>query len=73
MTISFPDIPELINELSTFTFEQTDGGLIKYSAPDGMHDDIVISLALANWACGRSRGGLHMIDYEEGREAVQSW
>lgn len=71
--VSFPDIPELINEMSTFTFEQTDGGVIKYSAPDGMHDDIVIAFALANWACGRNRGGISTIDSEDGREAVEAW
>ena len=71
--ISYPDIPELINEMSTFTFEQTDGGVIKYHAPDGMHDDIVIALALANWACGKSRGGFGMIDFEDGREAIEAW
>ena len=48
-TISFPEIPELINELNIFTFEQSSTGTIRYNAPSGMHDDIVISLALANW------------------------
>ena len=71
--ISFPDIHDLINELSIFTFEQTEGGVIKYSAPEGMHDDIVIALALANWACGRGRGMIGALESEEGREAVTSW
>lgn len=46
--ISFPEIPELINELNVFTFEQTKTGKIRYGAPDGMHDDIVMSMALGN-------------------------
>lgn len=46
-TISFPEITELINELSIFTFDQTIHGNIRYNSPPGMHDDIVIALALA--------------------------
>ena len=45
--ISFPEIIELINELSIFTFDQTTQGNIRYNAPSGMHDDTVIALALA--------------------------
>lgn len=71
--ISFPEIPELINELSIFAFEQSDSGVIRYNAPEGMHDDIVISLALANWACSRGRGGAGSLDFDDGREAVGGW
>lgn len=59
--ITFPEIPELINELSIFTFEQTSGGLIRYSAPEGLHDDIVISLALAHHGYYGNRGTGDMI------------
>jgi hypothetical protein len=48
-TITFPRIPELIGELESFEYEIGQSGHIKYSAPEGMHDDCVISLALANW------------------------
>lgn len=48
--ICFPDIPVLINELEMFQYEMTRSGSIRYSAPDGMHDDCVISLALGAWA-----------------------
>ncbi len=37
------------NELKMFGFEITGSG-IKYSAPEGKHDDCVMGLALANWA-----------------------
>jgi hypothetical protein len=47
--ISYPDIPELINELGLFGFTRTKGGTIQYGAPEGYHDDIVIALALAAW------------------------
>jgi len=41
--ITFPDIPELVNELRDFDIDPKG----KYSAPSGLHDDCVISLALA--------------------------
>ena len=37
------------NELKMFGYEITASG-IKYSAPEGKHDDCVIGLGLANWA-----------------------
>ncbi len=45
--ISFPELPELIEELESFEYQTTATG-VKYSAPSGMHDDAVIALALAN-------------------------
>lgn len=39
--------PVLIGELQAFEAERLPGGLLRYSAPDGMHDDTIISLALA--------------------------
>lgn len=41
--------PVLINELEIFEYEITPSGGIRYSAPDGYHDDGVVALALANW------------------------
>jgi hypothetical protein len=37
----------LIDELKDFTYEILPSGKVRYSAPDGMHDDGVISLGLA--------------------------
>lgn len=48
--ITFPNEPILVDELGAFEYSITDGGKIKYGAPDGKHDDCVISLALACWA-----------------------
>jgi len=59
--VSFPEIPELLNELSVFTFDQTPGGLIRYSAPEGLHDDCVIALALAYYACHKNAGGSDIV------------
>jgi hypothetical protein len=46
--ISFPSIPELINELKIFSYEYSEvSGKVHYNAPSGFHDDIVIAIALA--------------------------
>lgn len=47
--IFIPDKEELINELSSFGYHLTASGNIIYRAPEGLHDDCVISLALAVW------------------------
>ena len=48
--ISYPDIPELINELNIYAYKQNpSSGHTSYSAPEGYHDDTVIALALACW------------------------
>lgn len=41
------NIPETISELNAFTYEVTGTGRIRYEAPAGLHDDIVIAHALA--------------------------
>lgn len=45
---SFPRVPELIDELTHFEATRSEAGVIQYSAPGGMHDDWVLSAALAN-------------------------
>ena len=47
--IVFPPIEELLEELRIYEYELTKHGKIRYTAPEGKHDDCVISLALANW------------------------
>jgi hypothetical protein len=47
--------PELHLELATFTYKVLPSGKLSYSAPDGLHDDIVMSLALCNQALAESR------------------
>lgn len=39
--------PLLIAELQSFGAERLPGGMTRYSAPSGGHDDLVMSLALA--------------------------
>jgi hypothetical protein len=52
MEIRFPPIQALIDELELFEYNITPSGNVKYSAPEGFHDDIVISLALTNYGLG---------------------
>jgi len=42
--------PTLLEELEAFEFSVSDSGTVRTSAPSGMHDDHVSSLALAAWA-----------------------
>ncbi len=48
--LSIPDCKEtkfLIDELKCFTYELLPSGKLRYTAPEGLHDDGVISLGLA--------------------------
>jgi len=47
--ITFPNINVITQELMQFEYSITKGGKIVYSAPEGKHDDCVISLGLAVW------------------------
>lgn len=47
--ITIPQNDILIDELESFGYTITDSGTIKYSAPNGYHDDCVNSLALCVW------------------------
>ncbi len=47
------DATELINQLRIFQRKQTQTGHIKYEAPEGEHDDYVLSLALAVYTATR--------------------
>lgn len=48
--IALPDNPILIGELMSYAAERLPSGKWRYNAPDGMHDDTVVALALAHWA-----------------------
>jgi len=47
--VRIPNIPILIDELSSFGYRLTEHGNVIYSAPEGLHDDCVFSLGLAIW------------------------
>ena len=46
ITLPAKGAEELIEELKAFTFVKTPGGIIKYQAPSGTHDDCVMALAI---------------------------
>jgi hypothetical protein len=48
--IHIPEDEVLIAELMAYEAERLPSGLLRYGAPEGMHDDCVIALALAWWA-----------------------
>jgi hypothetical protein len=47
--IGIPNLLEIKHEFEIFGYEQTAFGNIRYCAPDGGHDDIVIATALCAW------------------------
>lgn len=57
-SISLPNNPQIISELQSFEMDRLPSGLMRYGAAAGMHDDSVISLALANHARGNMAGPL---------------
>jgi len=52
--VSFPTIAPLVRELQIYEYQISDSGVVKFEAPSGMHDDCVISLALANWGADQA-------------------
>lgn len=51
--ITYPAISILLSELKVFSYEITKSRNVIYSAPEGKHDDCVISLCLAVWGAKR--------------------
>lgn len=51
--LSIPNVPQLVDELKAYEQERLPSGVIRYGAPEGMHDDCVMSLALC-WKLARS-------------------
>jgi len=47
--IKIPDDEGLISELESFQYSLNESGKIKVRAPEGLHDDRVMSLALSVW------------------------
>lgn len=48
--IGILDDEQVISELQNYTIERLPSGAFRYTAPSGLHDDIVMALALANKA-----------------------
>lgn len=47
--IRLPNNQVLLDELRSFQYELTESGKVRIVVPDGLHDDCVMSLALAVW------------------------
>lgn len=66
-TLKFPNNPALIGELQAFESRTLPSGLIQYSAPDGGHDDCVMSLAIGYHGLQHAAGAYSMDPYELAR------
>jgi hypothetical protein len=58
--LTFYPFPELFSELEIYGYEVSASGNIRYNAPNGYHDDCVMSLALMNKLLS-----VNIINYEE--------
>jgi len=56
------DDATLVGELQAYEMDKTASGLVRYGAPEGMHDDTVMSLALA-WEAAHTSGGAKVQRY----------
>lgn len=45
--VTYPHIPEFMNEMMAFEYEVLPSGKVRYQAPEGIHDDCVIAFCLA--------------------------
>ena len=54
--IKIPNDENLITELESFKYTLKEQGRVKIEVPDGVHDDMVMSLALACWGAIKTPG-----------------
>jgi len=64
--IKLPDDEQLISELQSMHFELSDRGRVRIEAPEGLHDDCVMAVALAAWQFEKQRG-LATMRYEQSK------
>jgi len=58
-TLRIVNDPVLVAELEAYESERLPSGMVRYSAPEGQHDDTVIALCLAHWATTNGRTTVH--------------
>lgn len=63
--IQIPNDEGLIAELESFQYSLTKAGKVTVGVPEGMHDDRVMSLALAVWGAGDTPLGVPKDDEED--------
>ena len=61
--VGIPDDPVLLGELLAYSVERLPSGTLRYSAPEGKHDDMAVSLALAWWAAARPMDAMQSVGY----------
>jgi hypothetical protein len=61
--LTYPQHPVLLAELQAFEMSRLPSGLIRYAAPSGIHDDMVIALALARRAMGTTPQAIQVQSY----------
>lgn len=74
--ITLPNWPEMIGELESYSVVTNDLGNARYSAPTGLHDDIVSSMMLANCAAQEysTEFRLHFLeDLPKSKLSVDKW
>lgn len=71
-SIAIPGDEQLLRELQYFEYELTTSGNVRMNGRSGIHDDLVIALALACWQSrGVTFGGSYLS--RNGRVAAQGW
>lgn len=68
--ITYPNLAVLVNELQGFEQTRLPSGLMRYSAPDGMHDDAVMALAIA-WQGAKSTPGEFYVPRATRRDVLE--
>lgn len=76
-SIKIPDDEQLISELKSFQYAITESGRVKIQVPEGVHDDMVFSLALACWELPQNplprQGSLRQLGSVQTREVNTSY
>jgi len=71
-SVSYPEVPVLLQELGAFQYSVAPSGNMLYSAPEGDHDDCVISLALGVWAAQHPLWAQEQVIYDREEDEVIS-
>jgi hypothetical protein len=75
--IMIPPWSEMLRELDFFEVEVSDTGLMRYNAPSGQHDDIIMALCLALKAANEYSGESFEIkfleDLKNEKESIESY
>jgi len=71
--IWLPNDADLKKEMQAYTYTMTPEGNVKYGAPPGRHDDIVISIALVAYGVRCYTGCVGLVEVDEEEEESGYW